>query len=128
PHLERWGALALFALALLATPRILHESIAGGMMGMMYGFYAIPILTFALVAWAAASRGLADGPRRATLVGALLLPAAAFALIRTGGMTGGAASDWHWRWTRTREDRLLAQRDDEPAPPPPTAAPAPATL
>src|SRR5882672_8451318 len=34
PHFERWGAIALIIVAVLATPRILDPSIVGGMMGM----------------------------------------------------------------------------------------------
>jgi outer membrane protein assembly factor BamB len=45
-----------------------------------------------------------------------------FTLLRTGGITGNAESDLHWRWTQTPEERLLAQADDEHA----ATAPAPA--
>ena len=37
--------------------------------------------------------------RRATMVVAILLGCSAFALVRTGGITGGGRLDWHWRWT-----------------------------
>src|SRR6185436_14884217 len=47
--------------------------------------------------------------RRASLVAAILLACSVFLLIRTGGMTGDADSDLHWRWTKTPEERLLAQ-------------------
>src|ERR1700737_4213494 len=36
PHFERWGAIVLIIVAVAATPRILHPSIVGGMMGMMF--------------------------------------------------------------------------------------------
>src|ERR1039457_3850933 len=36
PRSERWGAVELMIAALAATPRILHKSIATGMMGMMF--------------------------------------------------------------------------------------------
>src|SRR5947209_12129622 len=36
PHFERWGAVVLMIVAVAATPRILHLSIVGGMMGMMF--------------------------------------------------------------------------------------------
>jgi len=35
--------------------------------------------------------------------------------VRTGGITGDADPDLHWRWTRTPEERLLAQAGDEPS-------------
>src|SRR5205085_2180865 len=44
------------------------------------------------------------------------------ALLRTGGITGDGASDLHWRWAPTPEERLLAQAGDEPATPPPAPA------
>jgi outer membrane protein assembly factor BamB len=40
-----------------------------------------------------------------------------FTLIRTGGLTGDADSDLHWRWTKTPEEQLLAQAGDEPSTP-----------
>ena len=50
PRAERWGAVALMAVALFVTSRFLHESIATGMMGMMFAVYAPPVLSLALVA------------------------------------------------------------------------------
>ena len=41
---ERLGALALMAVALAATPRILNESVATAGRGMLFFFYAIPLL------------------------------------------------------------------------------------
>ena len=59
--------------AVAATSRLVHESIANGMMGFMLSIYAVPVLSLALVAWAAASRGLSSGRRRASMVAAILL-------------------------------------------------------
>jgi len=114
PWSERVGALVLMIVAIFATLRIVHKSIATGMMGMLLPIYAIPVLCLALVVWAVASRRLSVGLRRATLVAAILLASGMFALVRTGGMTGGADSDFHWRWSRTPEQRLLAQAGDQP--------------
>src|SRR5258706_15383381 len=36
PHFWRWGALVLIMVAVALTPPILHPSIVGGMMGMMF--------------------------------------------------------------------------------------------
>src|SRR6266487_3227010 len=115
PWTERVGAIVLMTVALFATSRLVHKSIANGMMGMMLPIYAIPVLSLALVAWAVASRRLSSGPRRASMVAAILLACGVFTLLRTGGITGGADSDLHWRWTRTPEERLLAQTGDQPA-------------
>jgi outer membrane protein assembly factor BamB len=129
PMLERWGAVVLMIVALLATSRIIHVSIATGMMGMMFPIYAIPFVSLALGVWAVASRRLSDRPRRATMVATILLACGVFALLRTNGVSG-AGSDLVWRWSKTPEQRLLAQTVDEPAAPAPPAAPdaAPAVL
>ena len=127
PWVERVGAIVLIVVALVATKRVVHESIAGGMMGMLLFVYAIPVLSLAVVAGAAASRRLARGPRRAVLIGAILVACGVFTLIRTAGITGASGSEFHWRWTATPEERLLAQAGNEPDPvPPPAAAAAPA--
>jgi outer membrane protein assembly factor BamB len=124
PWAERVGAIVLMIAALFATSRLVHKSIAGGMMGMMLYIYAIPVLSLALVAWAVASRRLSTGPRRASMVATILLACGVFTLLRTGGMTGVGSSDLHWRWTRTPEERLLAKANDKSAalPPAPAAA------
>jgi outer membrane protein assembly factor BamB len=132
PWLERVGAIALMVVALIATKRVVHESIAGGGMGMLLYVYAIPVLSLALVVWAVASRrlSLSSGPRRASLVVAILLACGVFTLLRTGGISGEGDSDIHWRWTPTPEQRLLAQagKEKEPVALPPADAAAPAEM
>jgi len=125
PWSERLGAIVLMIVALLATSRLVHESIAGAGMGMLLYILAIPVLSLALVAWAVASRRLSSGPRRASMAATILLACGIFTLVRTGGVTSDViGSDFHWRWTPTAEERLLAQANDEPKPLPPPAAPA----
>jgi outer membrane protein assembly factor BamB len=121
PWLERLGAVALMAAGVVATRPLLHASIAGAGMGMLFYFLSIPVLSLALVAWAAASRGLAAGPRRASLVGAIVLASAVFTVVRTSGTSGSSPFDLHWRWTPTPEERLLA-REPVALPSPPKAA------
>lgn len=123
PWFERVGAVGLMAVALWAASLIVHASIREGMMGMMLPIYAIPVLCLALVAAAVASRRRSAGFRRAAIVAAILLGCGVFTLLRTGGIKGGGA-ELAWRWTRTSEERLLAQAGGEPIAPP--AAP-PAT-
>ena len=118
PWFERWGAVVLMIAALVATRRILHESMATGMMGMMFVLYSIPVLSLAFVAWAVASRRLADGLRRATLVATILVACGVFALLRTDGVTGGYRSQFAWRWAKTSEQKLLDRARGEPAAPP----------
>src|SRR5262245_30292797 len=122
PWAERLGAIALMVVSVIATKRIVHPSIAGGMMGMMLPIFSIPPLSLAIVVAAVVGRRLSSGPRRAVMVAAILLACAAFTLIRTGGMSGEGASDLHWRWTPDPEQRLLAQAVHETPPPPPATA------
>ncbi len=126
PWFERLGAIIVMAAALFATPRILHESVARGAMGMLFFVLVIPVLSLAFVAWAVACRGLSKGPRRAAMVATILVACATLALVRTGGVTGSFGNDLHWRWTKSPEERLLAQAVDEPAARPATPAAPPA--
>ena len=106
---ERVGAIVLMVVAGVATQQVVHRSLANGMMGFLFPLYAIPALSLALVAWAVATRRLSSGRRRAALVAAIVLACASFTLLRTGGVTGAGGSEFHWRWTRSPEERLLAQ-------------------
>ncbi len=114
---ERVGVTALMIGAVLVTSPLVHESIANGMMGMMLPVFAIPVVSLALVASAAASRRLSQRGRWIAMAGAILLACATLTLIRTNGVTGDATSDLEWRWTPTPEQWLLAAAREEPAPP-----------
>jgi len=117
PWSDRLGAVGLMIVALFATSRIIHVSIATGMMGYMFPIYAIPVASLALVVGAVAGQRLSDGPRRATMAATILLACGVFGLLRTNGISG-AGSDLAWRWAKTSEERLLAQTVEEPAAPP----------
>ncbi|HEV7474033.1 MAG TPA: PQQ-binding-like beta-propeller repeat protein [Pyrinomonadaceae bacterium] len=114
PWVERVGAIVLMVVAVVVTKRVVHLSIANGMMGMMLPVFVIPFFSLALVAAAAGGRRLTTGPRRALMAAAILIACGAWTLVRTGGITGDAFSDLHWRWTKTPEERLLAQPGDQP--------------
>lgn len=129
PHFERWGALVLIMVASFGTAQVLDRSIATGMMGMMYIGYVIPTVCLALVAGAAAGRRLAAGARRATLGAMIVVGCGMFGLLRTEGVSAAGRSAFAWRWSRTPEQKLLAQTAAEAAPPPvaaPAGSPAPA--
>ena len=117
---ERWGAVVLTIAALYATVRLNDESVGP----LWLVGYAIPVLCLAFVAWAVASRRLADGPRRVTMVATILLACGGWTAVRTSGITGDHVMEFAWRWTKTSEARLLAQAGDQPAalrPAPPAA-------
>jgi len=113
PWVERFCAAALVVSAVVVARPFIHQSIANGMMGFMRFVYGVPLLSVALVTWAAATRGSATARRRASMA-ALLFACVPLALVRTNGLTGGAHSDFEWRWTPTAEERLLARGADNP--------------
>jgi outer membrane protein assembly factor BamB len=123
PWLERIGAPVLIVVALILTKRVVHASIAGGAMGMLLYVLAIPVFGLALVAWAVLTRRFSTSARRLALLATILLGCSVFMLLRTGGLTAEFDNDFHWRWSKTPEQRLLAQASDET----PASAPAPAT-
>src|SRR5262249_27526751 len=125
PRAERFGAVALLLIIPLITSRLNDKSIATGAMGMIFPIILTPILSLAFVLWAVITRNLSQGLRRATMVAAILLACGGFTLLRTNGITAEAGSDLAFRWSKTSEERLLAQAAAEPAPIP---AAAPATL
>lgn len=117
PWLERLGALALMVVAVAATPLILHKSVAGGGMGFLFYIYAVPALSLAFVAWAVLGRNLSGGLRWATMAATILLACGGWALVRTGGVDAYGDSDFAWRWSKTHEERLLAELGEESAQP-----------
>jgi outer membrane protein assembly factor BamB len=107
--LDRVGAIVLMIAGLAATWFLRHDS-----MGPAWLFaYAVPILCFAFVAWAVASRRLADGPRRATMAATILLACGVWTLVRMEGITGDHVITFDWRWGKSAEERLLAQAPAE---------------
>lgn len=114
---ERLGAFALMAIALFAASRFVHESIAGGGMGMLLYLLAIPVLGLALVAGAAIGRPSSGGRRWSGLALGAAVACVALLAIRTDGVKGGDF-ELRWRWTSTPEERLLAETSREPLKPP----------
>jgi outer membrane protein assembly factor BamB len=112
PWIERIGAIVVIVAAFVITKPLLHKSIAGGMMGMMYPIYALPpVLGPAFVAWATLTRGFPDVARRATMIATIFLACGVWLLFRTDGIIG-SGSQITWRWTKTAEERLLAKGEE----------------
>ncbi len=115
PRFERFGAVFLMIVAMVVTPRFLHESVATGNMGFQFFLWAVPVLSLAFVFWAVAGRRLSDGPRRVAMVATIVLASGVWTLVRSDGLTGDGMAEFAWRWAETPEQRLLAQAGDEPA-------------
>jgi outer membrane protein assembly factor BamB len=102
---DRLGALLLMIVAMGTTWGLRHES-----MGPFWVVaYAVPVLCLAFVASLVASRRLADGPRRATIAAAIVLACGVWTLVRTEGITGDHVAEFAWRWTKTPEEKAMAQ-------------------
>ena len=114
PRPERLGFIALAAVALFVASRLVDESIAGGMMGMLMLLYAVPVASLAIVVAAAGTRRLAARTRRAAMAAAILLSCGVWTLLRSDGITGAGAAELRWRWAKTAEQRFLETKGDEP--------------
>ncbi len=121
PRVERWGAVPLMIVAIYATARLLHESIATAGMGVKFYIEAIPIFCLAFVAWAVATRRLTNRPRRAAMVVTILVACGGWILLRTEGASARGA-EYKWRWSPTAEEQLLARDEEKPALQPAVAA------
>ena len=117
PWRERIVALMLMIGAVALTRQLAHESMVGAHMGVSLFIFPLPGLCLALVAWAAASRRMSSFSRYATLVAVIALACLPWTLIRTAGVMG-SGSEYHWRWTPTPEERLLAAAQKESLPSP----------
>jgi outer membrane protein assembly factor BamB len=121
---DRLAAPALMVVAVIATLRLVHMSIRGGMMGNMLFVYSPPVMAVALVAAAFATRRSSDNVRRMAITTSIFLACGFFTLLRTDGILS-TGSQWAWRWTKTAEERLLAQTSEDPvakSPAPPSAS------
>ena len=114
PRSERLGFIGLAAVALFVTSRLVDESIASGMMGLLLPLYAIPVASLGIVASATGTRRLATQTRRAVMAAAILLSCGVWTLLRSEGITGAGDAEFRWRWTKTTEQRFLEATVDEP--------------
>lgn len=112
PWSERLVILLLLGAAVFATSQLVHPSIRGAGMGFMLPIIAVSSAGAAIVVAAVATRRRTTRARRIALGTAVLLGCGVFTVLRTGGMSGAGGSDFHWRWSQTPEERLLARGPD----------------
>src|SRR5688572_17269395 len=115
---ERLGALAVLIAAWFAMRPFLDKSILGGAMGGL-PFFTLSVFGVALFFWAWRTRNLSNGIRVVSLVAAMLIAGGLCTLVKTEGLRGGFFQ-FHWRWTPTPEELLVAQGDEDPLPISPT--------
>ena len=106
---DRIIALVALVAAVAGTWALGHPSMLVWLL-----WYAPALLTVALVAGAAAGRGLGDRARRVVMAAAIMLPCAAVMPLRIAGVGGNGLAAFEWRWTQTSEQRLLSRVDEEP--------------
>jgi outer membrane protein assembly factor BamB len=122
PWLDRIAVVVTAVGALLLQPFIVHDSIAGAHMGVSVYMWPLPALCVAVVVWAWVTQRMSATTRRGMLLATVALVCLPWTLIRTAGVKG-AGSEYHWRWTPTPEERLLAAGTGDRVGAPPNAAP-----
>jgi outer membrane protein assembly factor BamB len=124
---ERIGAVVLIVVALLVTRILVDPSIENAGMGVLLFVGAVPGWSLALVVGAAFASRRSGAGRSIALTVAIVLSCVPWMLLRTGGVAS-TGSDYHWRWTPSPEEVLLASGVDVPpvvAVAPPVVAPDP---
>lgn len=119
---ERVGALVMIVLALIVTRAIADPSIENAGMGRLLFVASVPGWSLALVAGAFVATRLSGARRTLALAMAIVLSCVPWVLLRTAGVAS-KGSEYHWRWTPSPEEVLLARGDDVP----PVVAALPAT-
>jgi len=126
PWVDRLGGIVLMIAAMVATWLLKHES-----MGPLWVVtYALPVLCLVFVVAVVASRRLPEGRRRAIVAAAIILACGGWTLMRTEGISGDHVAAFAWRWTKTPEERAVAQAAETPpvsaaaTPTPSSSAPA----
>lgn len=105
---DRLGMVVLSVLAIFGVSRFIDQSIATAMMGLMLVVYSIPVLCLGLLLWSLVTRNWPNGSRRLAMVATILISTSGWLLVRTGGFNSEMRHDFAWRWSDTREERLLA--------------------
>lgn len=126
---ERIGALAVVVVALFAARAVAHMSIVGAGMGYFFYIGVLPSVGAALVLGAIVGSRQQGARRFLTLAVAIVLGFVPWLMVRTSGVSNASGPSYHWRWSPTPEELLLAKGDDLPSPaavpataPPPVVA------
>lgn len=122
PWLERLAVFGVVIAGMVATPLILHRSIATAMTGMMFPIVSIPFVSLAWAGTAWLTRHLPVRQGSIWISAAILVASGSWALLRTDGIGGDAWPELAWRWSPDAEQKLLAAAVSEPPPPPPSPA------
>ena len=105
PLSERWSAVLTSALVLVVIAYVSHVS-----MGIMWLLgCAVPLAALGLVAWGVIRRLLTNRHRSVAMIATWVLMSAPWTVLRMAGLTGSHTFEFAWRWTETREERLLAR-------------------
>jgi outer membrane protein assembly factor BamB len=110
---ERLGALVLIVAALSVTSLLVDPSIQNAGMGMLLFIGAVPGWSLALVVGAVVASRASSTKRMLALTVAIALSCVPWLMLRTAGLAA-TGSEYHWRWTPTPEQLLLARGDDVP--------------
>jgi outer membrane protein assembly factor BamB len=110
---DRITGVGLMLVAFVVTAQFLHISITTSMMGLMFAVYSVPVLSLTFVLWAALSRELSTSQQRITMAATIVLSTGFWVLLRTEGMNAESHQDFVWRWTKSKEERLLASTDNK---------------
>jgi outer membrane protein assembly factor BamB len=121
PWLERIAAMLIVIAGVVLSKYLVHLSIAGAGQGFLVYILGLQPLMLALVAWAVLTRNAQPSTRRLALVATALIACLPINLIRTDGIGGSSGLGFHWRWTPTAEELLLAKGMEELKPLPPSA-------
>ena len=123
--IDRIGALALGVVMAIGLNRVAHPSISGAGQGFYVYLLSALLMTFGLVVWAAATRAFSDSTRRLALPVVLAVMCTPLMIIRTAGVnsTSNSGMEYHWRWTPTPEELLLAKGEEPVVPAPQVTAP-----
>lgn len=111
---ERLVGVAFIVIAVIATRAVAHPSIQGAGMGFLLYVGTVPTWSVALVIGATLMSRLTGArrlPALATMIVVLMTP---WTLLRTAGVASDG-SEYHWRWTPTPEELLLAQGEVVPS-------------